>query len=114
GATGDADVEDIRAELVDRFGPLPEPARRLLDIVRIRVAARALRIEKIEAGEGRAMITFAPTTEIEPGRLVHAIQASRRRLQMKRDSTIQPSIARGWWRAVRDSILKVLDERARA
>src|SRR5439155_1117166 len=42
GATDDAEVEDIRAELIDRFGPPPEPARRLLDIVRIRVAARAL------------------------------------------------------------------------
>ena len=114
GATGDAEIEDIRAELVDRFGALPEPARRLLDIVRIRVAARALHVEKIEAGEGRALITFAASTQIEPARLVHAIQASRGRLQMKREFTIEASIAKGSWPAVRDSILKALDELARA
>jgi transcription-repair coupling factor (superfamily II helicase) len=114
GATGDAEIEDIRAELADRFGPLPEPARRLLDIVRIRVAARALRVEKVEAGEGRALITFAASTHVEPARLVHAIQASRGRLQMKREFTIEATIAKGSWPAVRDSILKTLDELARA
>jgi transcription-repair coupling factor (superfamily II helicase) len=113
-ASDDAEIEDIRAELVDRFGPLPEPARRLLDIVRIRVAARALRIEKIEAGEGRALITFAASTQLEPARLVRAIQTSRGRLQMKREFTIEAAIAKGSWPAVRDSILKALDELARA
>src|SRR5204862_3503398 len=114
GATGDPEIEDIRAELVDRFGALPEPARRLLDIVRIRVAARALRVEKIEAGEGRALITFAATTRLDPARLVHAIHDSRGRLKMKREFTIEASIAKGSWPAVRDSILRTLDELARA
>jgi len=114
GATDDAEVEDIRAELIDRFGALPEPARRLLDIVRIRVAARALHVEKIEAGEGRALITFAATTRLDPARLVHAIHDSRGRLKMKREFTIEASIAKGSWPAVRDSILRTLDELARA
>ena len=60
------------------------------------------------------MITFAPSTEIDPARLVHAIKASRGRLQMKREFTIETSIAEGSWPTVRDSILKALDELARA
>jgi transcription-repair coupling factor (superfamily II helicase) len=114
GAVDDAEIEDIRAELADRFGALPEPARRLLDIVRIRVAARALHVEKVEAGEGRALITFAPTTHLDPARLVHAIQASRGRFAMKREFTLEATIAKGAWPAVRDSILRTLDELARA
>src|SRR6267378_2696095 len=114
GATDDAEVEDIRAELIDRFGALPEPARRLLDIVRIRVAARALHVEKIEAGEGRALITFAATTRLDPARLVHAIHDSRGRLKMKREFTIEALIAKGSWPAVRDSILRTLDDLARS
>ncbi len=114
GAGDDAEVEDIRAEMADRFGALPEPARRLLDIVRIRAAARALHVEKIEAGEGRALITFAATTRLDPARLVHAIHASRGRLSMKREFTVEASIAKGSWPAVRDSILKTLDELARS
>jgi transcription-repair coupling factor (superfamily II helicase) len=30
-------VEDIESEWVDRYGPVPPPARRLLDIARVRV-----------------------------------------------------------------------------
>jgi len=108
GAAGDGELTDLRAELLDRFGPLPEPAEQLIDIVRIRVEARALAIERVEAGEGRAVITFSPATSIEPQRLVAAIQASRGRLRMRREFTLEAAIATGGWPAVRDSLLGLL------
>jgi transcription-repair coupling factor (superfamily II helicase) len=108
GAAGDDELADLRAELQDRFGPLPEPAEQLLDIVRIRIAARALGVERVEAGEGKAVITFAPSTSIEPSRLVAAIQASRGRLRMRREFTLEATIAAGGWPATRDSLLGVL------
>jgi transcription-repair coupling factor (superfamily II helicase) len=108
GAAGDDELADLRAELADRFGPLPEPAEQLVDIVRIRVAARALGIERIEAGEGKAVITFAPSTPIDPPALVKAIQASRGRLKMRREFTVEAAVARESWPAVRDSLLGLL------
>jgi transcription-repair coupling factor (superfamily II helicase) len=114
GAADEAEIAELRAELADRYGPLPEPAVRLLDIVRIRVAARRLGIEKVEAGEGRALITFAPSTPVEPGRLVAAVQASRGRLKFKREFTLEAVVARGEWPVVRDSILGTLAELASA
>jgi transcription-repair coupling factor (superfamily II helicase) len=113
GAADDAEIDELRAELADRYGPLPEPAQRLLDIVRIRVAARALGIEKVEAGEGRALITFAASTSVDPSRLVAAVQASRGRLKFKREYTLEATVARGEWSSVRDSILKMLAELGR-
>ncbi|HEU4368656.1 MAG TPA: transcription-repair coupling factor [Methylomirabilota bacterium] len=107
-AAGDDELADLRAELLDRFGTLPEPAAQLLDIVRVRIAARALGVERVEAGEGKAVITFAPSTPIEPARLVAAIQASRGRLKMRREFAVEATIARGDWPAVRDSLLGVL------
>jgi transcription-repair coupling factor (superfamily II helicase) len=109
GAAGGDELADLRAELQDRFGPLPEPAEQLLDIVRIRITARALGVERVEAGEGKAVITFAPSTSIEPGRLVAAIQASRGRLRMRREFTLEAAIAAGGWPATRDSLLGVLE-----
>jgi transcription-repair coupling factor (superfamily II helicase) len=108
GARADAEVNDLGAELADRFGPLPEPAAQLLDIVRIRVAARDLGIERIEAGQGRALLTFAPSTPLDPAALVRTVQASRGRLAMKREFTVEAAIEREGWAAVRDSLLALL------
>jgi transcription-repair coupling factor (superfamily II helicase) len=108
GAAGDDELADLRSELADRFGPLPEPAEQLIDIVRIRIAARALGIERVESGEGKAVITFAPSTPVEPAALVKAIHASRGRLKMRREFTVEAAVARDSWPAVRDSLLGVL------
>ena len=110
GASSDAEVEDLAAELADRFGPPPPEAVQLLDTVRVRVAARALGVEKIEAGDGTALLTFAPATRLDPERLVRAIHGSRGRLRMKREFAIEAAIDRGPWPAVRDSLLRLLAE----
>ena len=107
-------VAELRAELTDRFGPPPPVAEQLLDTVRIRVAARSLAIEKVEVGEGKALVTFAPSTPIDPQRLVHAIQRSRGRLRLRREFTVEAAVARGPWSTVRDSVLRLLEELAAA
>src|SRR5215813_6724780 len=114
GAASDAEVADLRAELGDRFGPLPAPAEQLLDIVRIRVAARAVGIEKIEAGDGKALVTFSPVTTLAPEHLVRVIQKSRGRFKMKREFTLEATILRGDWPRVRDSLLGMIAELGRS
>src|SRR6266436_2610826 len=53
------EVVDARAELADRYGPLPPAVEGLLDVIGLRVAARELGVERVEAGGGRAILTFA-------------------------------------------------------
>jgi transcription-repair coupling factor (superfamily II helicase) len=113
-AESDRAVAELRAELADRFGPPPAVAEQLLDTVRIRVAARPLAIEKLEVGEGKAVITFAPSTPIDPQRLVQAIQRSRGRLRLRREFTVEAPVVRGPWPALRDSVLRLLEELAAA
>src|SRR5881296_2094746 len=108
-AVSDAEVDDLRAELLDRFGPPPTEAEQLFDIVHLRVAARSLGVEKLEAGEGVALVTFAPGTPLDPRRLVRAIEGSRGRLKMKREFTIEAVVERGEWARVRDSLLRLLE-----
>jgi transcription-repair coupling factor (superfamily II helicase) len=114
GAATDAEVADLRAELADRFGPPPAAAEQLLDIVRIRVAARAVGIEKIEAGDGKALVTFSPVTTLAPEHLVRVIQKSRGRFKMKREFTLEATILRGDWPRVRDSLLGMIAELGRS
>ena len=109
GAADAETLDDIRAELTDRFGPPPPEAGQLLDIVRIRLAARRLGMEKVEIGEARALLTFAQATPVQPAPLLTAIRNSKGRLKMKRDFVLEAAIARGDWPRVRDSVLAVLE-----
>jgi transcription-repair coupling factor (superfamily II helicase) len=43
----DALVDEVVAELVDRYGPLPEPAQTLVDVARFRVHCREAGIEEV-------------------------------------------------------------------
>lgn len=52
------EIDALSAELEDRFGSLPEEAVLLLSVARIRAAARAALIERIDAGP--AAIAFTP------------------------------------------------------
>jgi transcription-repair coupling factor (superfamily II helicase) len=46
----DAESEALAAELVDRFGPLPEEVENLLQVVHLKRACRIAGVEKLEAG----------------------------------------------------------------
>ncbi len=54
----DSDVEAFAAELIDRFGKIPEEVENLLDIVRIKQLCRIAHVEKVEAGPKGAVIGF--------------------------------------------------------
>ncbi len=53
-----SELEGFAVELVDRFGEIPEEARYLLEIVRIKTYCRRANIEHVEAGPKGATITF--------------------------------------------------------
>ncbi len=52
-------VRDMRDELVDRFGPLPRAAARLLDAAELRILGSSVGAEWIRVSEREARISFA-------------------------------------------------------
>jgi len=54
-----AEVEDVARELIDRFGPLPEPARNLLDVATCRLLGNQLQISEVQVDARTLRATFA-------------------------------------------------------
>jgi transcription-repair coupling factor (superfamily II helicase) len=52
-------IEAFAAELIDRFGALPEETANLLKVVRIKQIARKAHVARIEMGPRGALVTFA-------------------------------------------------------
>ncbi len=62
--TGESEVDDIRAEWLDRFGPLPAPADGLLAVARLRVECLRTGVREVSATAarpGQASATGRPT-----------------------------------------------------
>ena len=64
--TSAAEVDDIRAEWEDRYGPVPEAAARLLDVARLRAEAHRLGIREINVTKGPAFGGPAWTAKVSP------------------------------------------------
>jgi transcription-repair coupling factor (superfamily II helicase) len=81
------DIDAFAAELVDRFGSLPEEARHLLDTVVLKGLCRRANVAKIEAGPKGAVLSFRDDTFANPEGLIAYIRdqgpAARVRPDMK-------------------------------
>jgi len=65
--TSDADIAAVRAELEDRYGPLPEPVEHLLGVARFRVLAR--RAGLTDVGVQGNHVRFGPVDLPDSGEL---------------------------------------------
>jgi transcription-repair coupling factor (superfamily II helicase) len=108
GLTRSEAIGEIRSELVDRFGPLPLPAERLLQVVELRVAAKSLGVEKIEAADGKALVTFAPSTPVFPERLLQIIRDGEGQIRLLKEFVVEASLPRGPWPVVHGALADLL------
>jgi transcription-repair coupling factor (superfamily II helicase) len=78
--SSDADVEDIGAEWVDRYGPLPRPAIGLLALARLRTVAMARGVREITMSNARPGGPAQPVARVGPVRLAASAEVRLRRL----------------------------------
>jgi transcription-repair coupling factor (superfamily II helicase) len=67
-------LELLREELVDRFGPLPEPARALLECHVLRLAARPLGVARVDATHETALLQFVKQPPIDGAKIIALVQ----------------------------------------
>ncbi|MBF0098538.1 MAG: transcription-repair coupling factor [Magnetococcales bacterium] len=68
------EILEMRSELLDRFGPLPESITNLLRLVGIKRSCRQLRILKLDAGPKGASLQFHPQPSVNPQAIIELIQ----------------------------------------
>ncbi|HEU4987921.1 MAG TPA: transcription-repair coupling factor, partial [Rhizobiaceae bacterium] len=67
------DIDAFGAELIDRFGPMPEEVHHLLKIVFIKALCRRANVEKLDAGPKGVVIQFRGKEFADPVALVRFI-----------------------------------------
>ncbi|MBU1173975.1 MAG: transcription-repair coupling factor [Alphaproteobacteria bacterium] len=88
------DIDGFGAELIDRFGPLPEEVQSLLKVVVIKSLCRTANIEKLDAGPKGATITLRNNSFANPVGLVALVSDPTQQVRLKPDQKLV--FARNW------------------
>jgi transcription-repair coupling factor (superfamily II helicase) len=78
-------IEAFAAELIDRFGALPEEVRHLLDVVEIKALCRQAGIEQIDAGPKGAVMAFRNNAFANPDGLIRFISNAGKQVKLQPD-----------------------------
>jgi transcription-repair coupling factor (superfamily II helicase) len=87
-------IEEFAAELIDRFGPLPDETANLLKIVETKLNAKKAMVAKLDTGPRGAVVTFASNGFPDLQGLLGYIERLKGSAKLRPDSKM--SIARNW------------------
>ncbi|MFY9938785.1 MAG: TRCF domain-containing protein, partial [Silvibacterium sp.] len=79
GVQNDAAIADVRAELEDRYGPLPESLRHLLDASLLRIECERIGVSQIDRKRDQLHIRFTESAGVDPGRLMKLVAKNAKR-----------------------------------
>ena len=93
--------EALAAELIDRFGPLPDEAKQLLRIVGIKANCKTACVERIDVGPKGAVLTLRNNEFPNPAGLVGLIQKNHAYWKIRPDQKI---VVKGDWDTPEDRL----------
>jgi transcription-repair coupling factor (superfamily II helicase) len=73
-ATSNEELRELKVEMIDRFGLLPDPAQTLFDVTALKLKVQPFGISKIEAGPRGGRMVFGAEPKFDPANLIHLIQ----------------------------------------
>ncbi|MGL6313406.1 transcription-repair coupling factor [Vibrio sp. WXL103] len=77
------ELAELKVELIDRFGLLPDATKNLLTVSELKLDAGKLKVKKMEAHEKGGYIEFYPDADINPTFLVKLLQAQPNKFAME-------------------------------
>ncbi|OHT20973.1 transcription-repair coupling factor [Edaphosphingomonas haloaromaticamans] len=88
------EIEAFAAELIDRFGKLPEPTQNLLTVIQIKLNCRKAHVAKLDAGPRGALVTFFNDSFPDPAGLIAYAQRLQGTAKLRPDNKLV--ITRPW------------------
>jgi transcription-repair coupling factor (superfamily II helicase) len=90
----EAEKQDVRKELEDRFGPLPKTVASLLEFAVLKSMSERLRIASVERQGSKIALRFHPETQLEPTAVVKVVR-SRKGIKLDPSGVLWMELQRG-------------------
>jgi len=87
-AKNDDDLKELKIEMIDRFGLLPDSINNLFASTSLRIFAEKIGITKINIFDDMAEITLSKNNYIEPTKIINLIQKSPQTYKLKNQNTL--------------------------
>jgi transcription-repair coupling factor (superfamily II helicase) len=82
-AEDSTELDELAAEIFDRFGTLPPAAQHLLRIARLKLTARQIGVRRLDLGPQGGYVTFEERNQIDPGAVVKMLQKNSREYRLE-------------------------------
>jgi transcription-repair coupling factor (superfamily II helicase) len=79
GAENEKVLEDVRAELVDRYGPLPASVEHLVMAGQVRIDCERLGVAQMDRKKDQLQLRFTETAKVDPERLMQLVAKNAKR-----------------------------------
>ncbi|MFR9718353.1 transcription-repair coupling factor [Aeromonas diversa] len=100
------ELDELKVELIDRFGLLPEATKTLLEMAALRLGATHLGIKRLEMSERGGYLDFSEKTSVDPAFLVRLLTEQPRIYKMEGPSRLRFNVVTG----DRESRLRVVGD----
>jgi transcription-repair coupling factor (superfamily II helicase) len=79
GVDSEQALADARAELEDRYGPLPAGVAHLLEAARLRIECEKIGVSQVDRKRDQLHIRFTESAAVDPGRLMKLVAKNAKR-----------------------------------
>jgi transcription-repair coupling factor (superfamily II helicase) len=105
-------VVKFQEELRDRFGPLPEQARALIDKIMLKVICKKMGIQRLDLADERLVLSFSQDCPLRPEKITRLIQRDPERFRLTPDDVLEVSMPSGQSADPLEATKKVLQDLA--
>ncbi|MBI4850025.1 MAG: transcription-repair coupling factor [Nitrospirae bacterium] len=103
-------LEKILEELKDRFGPLPEKTKRLIDIMELKFLAKKFAITKMQNISGKVQVIFAPDTTVTSQTIFSLYDTRKKMLRFLPEGGVELDLRGKGWGDVFKELKSLIEE----
>ncbi|HEY5542323.1 MAG TPA: TRCF domain-containing protein, partial [Candidatus Binatia bacterium] len=102
------ELDEIKAELKDRFGPYGQPVENLFLVMELRRVLKIFLVQQISASDGRVYLLFHAESPVKVEKLLDLIKTQKNRFRLSPDGRLSFTPAYQEWEAMVGEVIELL------
>jgi transcription-repair coupling factor (superfamily II helicase) len=104
-----SDLDDLKAEIKDRFGPYPLPVENLFLVMNLRRVLKESLVQQISVSEGRVYLLFHRDSPVKVEKLLELIKKEKKKYRLAPDGRLSFALESEDWEKVIDEVIALLN-----